>query len=289
MSHVEPSHVETVRVGPFEVSTVCQGSAPLDLADECPGRDVDWRTERERHPWAFHDDRSWPWHVHAFAVSGPDGTAMVDSGLGSYPPYRPWAPGSGNTAEDAYESAGIDLASVQLVVLSHLHADHAGGTWAEDAPRFPDARYVLHEADLDFFASTPDPDGYAAIDELRRIQALGMLDVDPADREVMPGMHVVHTPGHTPGHRSVILEAGDESLLLTGDLLHLPVQAANPAWLSSHDDDPEMGAASRSAILGRAADDGWLVGVPHFARPFGRVDDRGWASSGGHDIGPDAS
>lgn len=279
MSHVEPSHVEPVRVGSFEVSTVCQGFAPLDLADECPGRDVDWRAERERHPWAFHDGRTWPWHVHAFAVSGPNGAAMVDSGLGSYPPFRPWGSGSGSTAEQAYASAGIDLASVRLVVLSHLHADHAGGTWAADAPRFPNARYVLHEADLEFFTSMSDPDPYAAIEEVRAIESLGMLDADPVDREVMPGMHVVHSPGHTPGHRSVILEAGDESLLLTGDLLHLPVQAAHPAWLSSHDDDPRKGADSRSAILGRAANDGWLVGVPHFARPFGRVDVRGWTTT----------
>ena len=279
MSHVEPSHVEPLRVGPFEVTTVCQGFAPLDLADECPGREVDWLTERERNRWAFHDDRSWAWHVHAFAVRGPDGTAMVDSGLGSYPPFRPWAPGSGTTADGAYASAGVDPASVRLVVLSHLHADHAGGTWAADAPRFPNARYVLHEADLEFFTSMSDPDPYAAIEEVRAIESLGMLDADPVDREVMPGMHVVHSPGHMPGHRSVILEAGDESLLLTGDLLHLPVQAAHPAWLSSHDDDPRKGADSRSAILGRAANDGWLVGVPHFARPFGRVDVRGWTTT----------
>lgn len=283
------SHVEPVHVGPFEVSTVCQGFAPLDLADECPGREVDWLTERERHPWAFHDDRSWAWHVHAFAVRGPDGTVMVDSGLGSYPPYRPWAPGSGLTAEEAYASAGIDVASVRLVVLSHLHADHAGGAWAGDTPRFPNARYVLHEADLEFFTSAPDPDGYAAIDELRRIEAIGMLDADPDDREVLPGMLVVHTPGHTPGHRSVILEAGKESLLLTGDLLHLPVQVAHPTWLSNHDDDPQTGSASRSAILGRAAANGWVVGVQHFAHPFGRVDDRGWASFDDHGVRPDAS
>ena len=273
------SHVEPFCVGPFEVSTVCQGFAPLDLADECPGRDVDWHAERERHPWAFHDDDSWAWHVHAFAVRGPDGTAMVDSGLGAYPPFRPWGPGSGSTPDEAYASADVDPAQVQLVVLSHLHADHAGGTWAADSPRFPNARYVLHEADLEFFTSSPDPDAYVAVDELRRIEALGMLDADPADREVMPGICVVHTPGHTPGHRSVLLEAGDESLLLTGDLVHVPVQAAHPTWLSSHDDDPETGAASRAAILGRAVTGAWLVGVQHFALPFGRVEDLGWVTS----------
>lgn len=272
------THVDPVRVGPFEMSAVCQGFAPLELTDECPGHDVDWRAERERHPWAFLDDRSWPWHVHGFVVRGPDGAAMVDTGVGAYPPYRPWAANSGVAADEAYSAAGVDEAEVRLVVLSHLHADHAGGAWAGEAPRFPNARYVLHEADLEFFTGSPDPDGYAAVEELRRIEALGMLESDPADREVMPGVRVVHTPGHTPGHRSVILEAGKERVLLTGDLLHVPVQAAHPSWPSSHDEDPETGARSRAAMLGRAATQGWLVGVPHFARPFGLVGAAGWRS-----------
>ncbi len=199
--------------------------------------------------------------------------------FGRLPPFRPWAPGSGATPEDAYASAGVDPTLVRLVVLSHLHADHAGGVWADGAPRFPNARHVLHEADLDFFRSSPDPDEYAAIDELRSIDALGMLDAGPDDREVMPGMRVVHSPGHTPGHRSVIVGSGAESLLLTGDLLHLPVQAAHPTWLSSHDVDPEAAAASRSAILRLAEGSGWRIGVQHFARPFGRVDARGWTST----------
>lgn len=282
------SHVLPVRVGPFEVAAICQGFAPLELADECPGNDVDWPAERERHPWAFLDERSWPWHVHGFVVRGPGGTVMVDTGVGAYPPYRPWASNSGVAGAEAYAASGVDVAEVRLVVLSHLHADHAGGAWAGDAPRFPNARYVLHEADLAFFTESPEPDGYAAVTELRRIEALGMLDAAPDDRELGPGIRVVHTPGHTPGHRSVILEAGEERVLLTGDLLHLPVQAAHPSWPSSHDEDPGTGAASRASILGRAAGDGWLVGVPHFARPFGRVDDAGWRSVGPADAGADA-
>ena len=277
------SHVAPLVVGPFEIVVVCQGSAPLDLADECPGRDVDWALERARHPWAFGDGASWPWHVHAFAVRGPGGLAMVDTGLGSHPPYRPWGPDPGVPASRAYDEAGVDVAEVRVVVLSHLHADHAGGSWAADGPRFPGARYVLHAADIEFFSKPDGADAYAALDELRRIDGLGMLDADPADREVMAGIRVVHTPGHTPGHRSVVLEAGDERVLLTGDLLHVPVQAAHPSWSSSHDEDADTGAASRTSVLAMAASGGWHVGVPHFARPFGLIDDRGWRPASGDD------
>jgi glyoxylase-like metal-dependent hydrolase (beta-lactamase superfamily II) len=105
---------------------------------------------------------------------------------------------------------------------------------------------------------------------------LGMLSITDTDREPVPGVHLRHTPGHTPGHRSVIVTDGDEAVLLTGDLLHLPTQAAHPGWWSSHDEDPQLGAASRRLVLWRAAQDGWRIAVPHFARPFGSVGSKGW-------------
>jgi len=225
--------------------------------------------------------------VHGFVARGPWGVAAIDTGVGSYPPYRPWAGRSGRSAEAAYDELGLETAEVGLVVLSHLHADHAGGVWAGERPRFPNARVVLHEADLASFADRHEP--YAAVPEVQRLRELDLLDLDPADREVAAGLRVVHTPGHTPGHRSVVLEAGEDRVVITGDLLHIPIQAAHPEWPSSHDEESETGAASRAALLTRAAGEGWLVGVPHFARPFGRVDGASWRSMGPAGAGAEAS
>ncbi len=269
------SHVEPFRIGDVEVSVVCQGFAPMSLNDECPDGDVDWDAERGLHPWAFVGANAWPWHVHAFALRSPAGLVMVDTGLGAYPPYRPW--GEHRPAARAYATEGIDPADVQDVVLTHLHADHAGGSvLADGAPRFRNAVYHVHPADWSFFARSDDPDDYHARRSLLRIAELGMLDLDPTDREVTPGVRLIHTPGHTPGHRSVVISDGDETLLVTGDLLHLPFQVAHPDRHSTHDEDPAQGSASRKRELAHARDGMWHVAVPHFARPFGRVDAWGW-------------
>ncbi len=274
MDRTDASHVDSVRLGSLEISLVCQGFAPLDLSDECPGQDVDWDAERRRHPWAFHPPGhapgSWPWHVHAFAIRGPDGIVMVDTGLGSFPPFRPWA--KSRSPEQAYVDAGVEPADVRVVVLTHLHADHAGGGLGPDGePRFPNARYVVHPADWAFFADSDDAQDYTARHALARVDDLGMLDLTEDDRDVAPGVAVVHTPGHTPGHRSVTLTQAPRTLLLTGDLLHLPIQAAHPEWPSSHDEDPAAGAVSRARLLQDARQGSWTIGVHHFAEPFGTL------------------
>jgi glyoxylase-like metal-dependent hydrolase (beta-lactamase superfamily II) len=262
------------RLGSIEVVTVCEGWAPLPLADEAAGNAVDWAAERSRYPWVFAHDEHWQWHVHAFLLRTEAGDVLIDTGVGAFGPVAPWAEDAGPVAW-----SGVDAAAVRHVVLTHLHADHAGGTLGPDgSPRFPNARYRAHPADWEYFGSKPSERSYDARMALEGLAGDGTLSLEADDHEVSPGVRVVHTPGHTPGHRSVLLENGGQTLLLTGDLLHLPIQVAHPDWLSSHDVDAALGSASRSSILGRARDDGWGVAVSHFAQPFGSVSVDGWSS-----------
>jgi glyoxylase-like metal-dependent hydrolase (beta-lactamase superfamily II) len=264
----------SLSVGGIRVVPVCEGFAPIALAEEFPGRDVDWDAERARHPWAFVDDRSWAWHVHAFAVRTPRSLMLVDSGLGSFPPYRPWA--SHTDRDAALRGAGVDAGEVRDVILTHLHADHAGGVATPDGtPRFPNARVHVHGADRRYFARRSGASAYNARHEIQALDAAGLVVTSDDDHEVVPGVRVIHSPGHTPGHRSVLIEDGDDRLLLTGDLLHLPVQVAHPEWPSVHDVDPRLGSDSRRTLLSRAREDAWSVAVSHFARPFGTVGPNG--------------
>ena len=266
------THVAPIKVGRYEIRTICEGFAPLALSEEFPGMRVDWAAERAGYPWGFHGTDTWAWHVHAFVVDGPGGVVVVDTGVGPFGPYRPWE----HWNADAW--AGEDLASVTHVVLTHLHADHAGGIEAAElSPRFVNAAYHLHPADLRHFEEAHE-DAYVAIRPAERLEGLGVLRTNGTNHDVAPGVRVVHAPGHTPGHRSVLVRDGDEGLLLTGDLLHQPIQIANRSWFSEHDEDPLLGVASRRLLLWRAESHGYHLGVSHFAEPFGRIDGGRWRS-----------
>jgi glyoxylase-like metal-dependent hydrolase (beta-lactamase superfamily II) len=265
MTHVSPIHV-----GRFEIRTVCEGFAPLALIEEFPTDHVDWAAERAAYPWAYHELDSWAWHVHAFVIETPSRLVVVDTGVGPFGPYRPWA----RHNPDAWDKE--DLGEVAEVVLTHLHADHAGGIEAgESEPRFPNATYHLHPADVRHFEDA-DEDAYVANRPAQRLRSLGLLSCIDKNHDIAPGVRVLHAPGHTPGHRGVLLRDGDEGVLLTGDLLHQPVQVAQREWFSEHDEDPLLGVASRRLLLWRAETSGHRVGVSHFAEPFGRIEDGRW-------------
>jgi glyoxylase-like metal-dependent hydrolase (beta-lactamase superfamily II) len=261
-------------IGDVEVTPLCDGWAPLPLRDECPGQQVDWNAERGRFPWAFTGGDHWAWHVHAFAIRWPDALVLVDTGIGvlGTPTYDVTG-----RLEAELGTAGLSAADIRHVLHTHLHADHAGGAMQPNGePRFPNAIHHVHPADWSFFAGADDPEDFNGRAAMGRLEAAGMLDLRPDDGDVVPGISMVHTPGHTPGHRSVVLSVGEETLMFTGDLLHVPPQVAHPGWLSNHDEDATAACASRVSLLRRAREGSWTVAVSHFAEPFGQVGASGW-------------
>jgi glyoxylase-like metal-dependent hydrolase (beta-lactamase superfamily II) len=269
----------TFQVGSAEVVPLCDGWAPLPLDDEMPGAGVDWDADRTRHPWAYpgDDTEHWAWHVHSFLIRQPAGLVLVDTGMGHLgrPPYDVVG-----RLEDELASVGVGPEEVDHVVLTHLHADHSGGACRQDgSPRFPNARYHVHPEDWSYFAEHRTPEDFSGRFAMAEIEARGMLDLDPTDNVVLDGISLVHSPGHTPGHRAVRVDQGVEPFLLVGDLLHVPPQIAQPDRPSNHDEDPELGARQRARLLASAARERWILGVSHFGRPFGRVTDDGWRSA----------
>jgi glyoxylase-like metal-dependent hydrolase (beta-lactamase superfamily II) len=202
-----------------------------------------------------------------FLVAGPSGLVMVDTGLGPPPDPRM---ASGKMPE-ALGTIGIRPDEIDTVIHTHLHVDHIGGNLDDSGrPFFPNARLFVHSAELDYWLAIEGPRG----DRVRSVfEPLGgMVDAVGGDREIRPGVAMVESFGHTPGHMSVELRSEGRRAVLGGDVTHHPLQAAYPEWNMAADYDRALAVRSRRLLYeGLAADDG-LLGAGHFPRPgFGSV------------------
>ncbi|MHB8575627.1 MAG: MBL fold metallo-hydrolase, partial [Dehalococcoidia bacterium] len=157
---------------------------------------------------------------------------------------------------------------VDTIVFTHLHADHVGWNCTkvgdEYHPTFPNARYILNRAEFDRWSD--DPAGYLRR-HLKPLSEAGQLDLVDDSYEPAPGMALLSTPGHTAGHVSVLLYSGGEGGVITGDALHHPVEVEHPDWSPSADDDGQLSATSRGALLDRVEAEGFLLLGGHFPAP----------------------
>jgi glyoxylase-like metal-dependent hydrolase (beta-lactamase superfamily II) len=267
---------DAIRIGVFEIVPLCDARVPFAVDEAFPADLPEgWEPYRQAFPWAFLGPATWDYHVHAFVVRTPGSVLLIDTGIGVGAP-RDWGGVTGSLAVEL-AIAGVEPHDVEHVIHTHLHLDHVGGATTDDGePRFPFARHHVHPADWEDFLATDDPDDRAAFERsIRPLADRDMLDVTADDHEVVRGVRLLHAPGHTRGHRAVLID-GREPLLVTGDALHHPFQVAHPEWPSTHDDDPAAGVATRTALLERARGGRTITCVPHFARPFGRVGHAGW-------------
>ncbi|CAN5204663.1 MBL fold metallo-hydrolase [soil metagenome] len=172
-------------------------------------------------------------------------------------------------------TAGFPRETIDFVLCTHLHVDHCGwntmlvdGQWL---PTFPNARYLFAKAEVDFIQDdTREPDAQAIYqDSVRPIIAAGLADFIAPNHVIVDGVTLQPTPGHTPAHCSVIISSGGSEAILTGDVIHHPVQIALPDVSSNFCWDNELATATRRAMLAEASDRHRLVIPAHFAGPTG--------------------
>ena len=236
-----------------------------------------------RHDWLRPDfageDRAIRLHSHSFAFEKDGTKILVDTGVGNgktraNPAWHDLRTGY----LDALRAAGFAPDEVDLVLLTHLHTDHVGwNTQARDgewAPTFPAARYVVARAEREFWAGYPMDAARRQMfeDSVLPVERAGQLDLAdvPGDGlEIVPGVRLLPTPGHTPGHVSVELASGGETALITGDAVHHPVQFAHPEIGASVDLDPAEAEKTRRRLFAGLAGAGTLVLGTHFPPPTG--------------------
>ncbi len=218
--------------------------------------------------------------MQSYLVRTRHHTILVDTCIGNHKnrPTRPrWHLKEDRYWMDALAAHGASPEDIDFVMCTHLHADHVGwntkrenGRWV---PTFPNARYVFSKVEADAWEQGVEPfprDAYE--DSVLPVIAAGRADLVADDHALDDEVWLEPTPGHTPGHVAIRLASGDASAVMSGDLMHSPVQCVHPEWHPWPDSDPAQAVATRRAFLERYCDTDTLVCTAHFPLPSaGRV------------------
>ncbi|MEH0974620.1 MBL fold metallo-hydrolase [Micromonospora sp. CPCC 205546] len=259
-------------LGSITVTALTDGEGPFfqPRAEAFPDATAEqWRAADRRDPVTVTVDGRWWLPFRSFAIRAGDGpVTLVDAGIGpAGSPAASWAPVPGRLPAEL-AAAGIAPADVRTVVLTHLHSDHVGWavTGSPGTPYFPNADYVLQRAEL---AAVGHLNPGLSAGLVAPLRAAGQLRVVDGAERLDPTVRLLSTPGHTPGHQSVLLEVDDERLLFTGDLLVHAVQLVDPELAYAHEEDATVARASRVGLLrDLAARGSTVLATPHLGEAF---------------------
>ena len=213
--------------------------------------------------------------LNCLVVETPAGRVLVETGIGERvtEKVREMRKYEGKPIVSAMESAGFEPGSVDVVAMSHLHFDHAGGLLRADGSKaFPRARIVAQRAEWEI-ALDDNSRIVASYDqpELRLVQEWGEAGAVDGEVELLPGVSVVMTGGHSKGHQAIVVRGANETLAFFGDLGMRP-WSANPRWITAFDDFPLDSVEVKGEMFARAAEEHWLVALSHEPlMPVGRL------------------
>ena len=209
----------------------------------------------------------------SYVVKTPHHTILIDSCIGNDKP-RPRFPKWNMKTDDTYmrtlAAAGLSVDDINFVMCTHLHSDHVGwntrlqdGRWV---PTFPNARYVFGKTEFDYWteqhakASVP-----TFVDSVLPVVEAGRSEIVGNDHELGDHVRILPTPGHTPGHVAFAFGRGKDAAVVSGDLMHSPLQARYPELSFKPDVDPAQSAATRRGFLERYCET--LCCTAHFPSP----------------------
>lgn len=230
--------------------------------------------------------------IQSFLIRTPHHTILIDTCVGNHKPRKSrgfWDQMASDQYEKNLAAAGVSVADIDMVMCTHLHTDHVGwntklenGQWV---PTFPNARYVFSEKELNYWterhAEAPEAAPWIT-DSVLPIVAANRCDLVRNDHVLTDGIELVASPGHTIDHCSVHVHrtganAPYERALITGDMIHSPIQARYPELGMMSDYDSPQAGRSRRAIFDRYMDTPTLMCTSHFPSPstgrFERWDD----------------
>jgi glyoxylase-like metal-dependent hydrolase (beta-lactamase superfamily II) len=220
--------------------------------------------------------------IQSYVVRTPHHTITIDSCVGNHKqrPTRPfWHMMNSDRYEKNLAASGFSVNDIDYVMCTHLHTDHVGwntrlenGRWV---PTFPKARYVFSDRELDYWTrrQTDDPTACPWItDSVLPIVAANRVNIVKSAHTFNDPIALIPTPGHTIDHYSVHVGKPGADAVITGDMIHSPLQARYPELGMMSDYDSLQAADSRRKLFGRFCDTSTLMCTAHFPSPStGRV------------------
>jgi glyoxylase-like metal-dependent hydrolase (beta-lactamase superfamily II) len=264
----------SLSIGEFNITTVQDHQGmdrnPSEVYSEVPASAWDPYRSFALDADGFYRSQ-WRGHLIQSANDGP--TILVDTGMGPGPHEHTGKPGE---LIDSLNALGVSPEEIDVVVITHTHGDHIGWnvTYEDDVPRatFPNARYVVARLDWDHYSKSENANE-AFDQQVRPLEALGLLDLADGIQQLRPGITTLPTNGHTPGHQCVLVESDGDTGVITGDLFHNVAQISEPDWCPVFDWNTTHSTRSRRNLLNRAERENWTVFSGHLGtdKSIGKV------------------
>jgi glyoxylase-like metal-dependent hydrolase (beta-lactamase superfamily II) len=220
--------------------------------------------------------------IQSYLIETRHHRILVDTCVGNHKP-RPHRPFWDKMESDRYErnlaAAGVGVGDIDFVMCTHLHVDHVGwntrlenGRWV---PTFPKARYVFADRELEFWTErhSQNPDAAAWMtDSVLPVVAAGRVDVVKSDYAFNDLVQLVPAPGHTIDQYCVLAGKSGHDALVTGDMVHSPVQVKYPEIGMMSDWDSKVAGETRNRLFSRFCDSSTMICTGHFPSPSaGRI------------------
>jgi glyoxylase-like metal-dependent hydrolase (beta-lactamase superfamily II) len=272
--------VYSFRLGEFMITALSDGTLPQDL-DKVLTNANSAEVEQLLHRNFLTNPVEAS--VNAFVIDTGDKQVLVDTGAGQL-----FGPELGGKLQVSLKAAGYAPDEIDMILLTHIHADHSGGLVENGQLMFPTATVYVGKPDADLWLDPANAERLnldrryfdEAVKTVKPYLDAGKLKSFSGEAAILPGITALPTPGHTPGHSFYVVESGGESIEFWGDILHVAsIQFPNPKITVVYDVNANAAAEQRAKQFARAEKSRRLVAAAHLPFPgvgHIRAEDRGY-------------
>ena len=208
-----------------------------------------------------------PLNFGSFLIQEGNSWSLVDTGVGGRGGFAP--PGK---LLGELEKAKVSPEQITRVIITHLHLDHIGWNTIDKDGKpevlFKNARHIVQRKDWDHWTQPAIAKENPVIGLCAEpVMGAGLMDLIDGDVKITDGIAALFTPGHTPGHQSLLVASGGEMAVIAGDATHTKAQLEHPDWSPGFDTDPNQAAQTRAALFDRIEKEGLKVCAGHYPWP----------------------